>query len=327
MQQRPIPILITWDVDPDRWATPDRRQRALSMVLDLCEEFGIRSTFFVTANYAHEYPEHMGRMQSLGHEVGCHGLTHTDEEDYDRMPEDMQRTYIEEATQKLAAAVGEPILTFRSPRVKTSASTLRLLAEYGYKADSSVCSQRIDFVSSNLINPGWIIAPRRPYSPDPTNAFKRGNLPLWEVPVSAMGLPFISNALNALGVSAMKAFFKLLYTESKHTGKPIVYLGHPTEFILQMSGKGKRHYFKLRELSPNYIRTHGLLLRNYLFKMNGETLFNATQELFAYMASYPGIEFLPVGQYVSTHLEKVSRSTKQTRNEDNQRGAPHQHSR
>jgi hypothetical protein len=320
MQDKQVPVLITWDVDPDRWTTPERRQQALSMALDLSEEFGIRSTFFITANFAHEYPEHIGRMQSLAHEVGCHGLTHTDEEDYDRMPGDMQQAYIEEATQKLTAVVGEPILTFRSPRVKTSANTLRLLAEYGYRADSSVCSQRIDFVSSNLINPGWIIAPRTPYYPDSTNAFKPGNLPLWEVPISAMGLPFISNALNALGISAMQFFFKLLYAESRRTGKPIVYLGHPTEFILRASGRGKRHRFKLRELSPSYIRTHGLLLRNYLFNMDGQALFNASQELFAYMASYPGVEFLTVGQYVSTHLEKVSRSTQQTQNEDNPRG-------
>ncbi len=68
-------------------------------------------------------------MQALGQEIGCHGLTHTDEEDYDRMTLDMQRAYLEEATQKLAATAGAPILAFRSPRVKTSAHILKLLAE------------------------------------------------------------------------------------------------------------------------------------------------------------------------------------------------------
>jgi len=92
-------------------------------------------------------------MQALGQEIGCHGLTHTDEEEYDRMPEEMQERYIEQATQKLEAVAGVRILAFRSPRVKTSAHTLRLLAEHGYRADSSVCSQRIDFVSSNLNQP------------------------------------------------------------------------------------------------------------------------------------------------------------------------------
>lgn len=301
-------VLITWDVDPDRWTTLPKRRYSLNKTMDLCEEHGIRATFFVTANFIHEYPEELKRMRALGQEVGCHGLTHTDEEEYDRMPESMQRDYIEEATEKIKAVIDEPLLSFRSPRVKTSACTLRLLSDYGYLADSSVCSQRIDFVSSNLINPGWIFAPRTPYHPDPTSAFKRGNLPLWEVPVSATVVPFISNALNALGVPVMKSFFRLLYTESKCTGKPIVYLGHPTEFIPPTTIPGKRrqlkkrYHFNLKELSPRYIRTHGLLFRKYLYGMDGTTWFNATQELFAYMASFPDIEFMTVGQYVAKCL-------------------------
>lgn len=305
MQHKQVPVLITWDVDPDRWATYDRRQQALSMAIDLCEEFSIRSTFFITANFAHEYPAHIERMQTLGQEIGCHGLTHTDEEDYDRMPEKMQRSYIEEATQKLEAVVGKPILTFRSPRVKTSAHTLRLLAEYGYLADSSVCSQRVDFVSSNLINPGWIFAPRRPYRPHHTSAFRRGDVPIWEIPVSAMVLPFISGSLSVFGLRFMRAFFRLLYAESRYTGKPIVYLAHPPEFI--SSGKRKSH-FTLKEFSPTYIRTHGFLIRNALYRMDGETRSNTTRELFAYMASFPGVTFMTSSEYVN-YLEDHAGTT------------------
>jgi peptidoglycan/xylan/chitin deacetylase (PgdA/CDA1 family) len=127
MERKQVPVLITWDVDPDRWATYDHRQQALSMALDLCEELSVQSTFFITANFVHEYPGHVARMQALGCEAGCHGLTHTDEEEYDRMPEPMQRSYIEEATEKLERVVGAPIRAFRSPRVKTSFHTLRLL--------------------------------------------------------------------------------------------------------------------------------------------------------------------------------------------------------
>jgi peptidoglycan/xylan/chitin deacetylase (PgdA/CDA1 family) len=230
-RQNCIPILITWDVDPDRWTTTEKRQEALSTALDLCQEFNIRSTFFITANFSHEYPEQIQRMQTIHQEIGCHGLTHTDEEEYDRMSEDMQRVYIEEATQKLKAVSGSPLLSFRSPRVKTSAQTLRLLSEYGYQIDSSICSQRMDLLSSNLINPGWLVAPRRPYHPRSDNPFKRGNLPILEIPISAAVLPFISSSLNVFGLNFMRGLFKLLATESKRTGKPIVYLGHPSEFL------------------------------------------------------------------------------------------------
>ena len=126
------------------------------LAIDLCEELDIRSTFFITANFAHEYPTHIERMRLLGQEVGCHGLMHTDEEDYDRISEELQRNLIKEATEKLETIVGSTIFSFRSPRVKTSAQTLKILSDLNYLTDSSICSQRMDFVSSNLINlVGW----------------------------------------------------------------------------------------------------------------------------------------------------------------------------
>lgn len=152
------------------------------MVLDLCKELDIRSTFFFTANYAQEYPVQIEQMSFHGHEIGCHGLMHSDEEDYDRMPSDLQWKSIVEATQILQKVTNSPICSFRSPRVKTSAQTLKLLSDCGYLADSSVCSQRIDFISSNLINPGWLVAPRKPYRPHPMNAFKRAAYPSGKCP-------------------------------------------------------------------------------------------------------------------------------------------------
>jgi len=300
-----VPILITWDVDPDRWATAEHREQALARALGLCLEFGIRSTFFFTANFAYEYPDYLERMKATGQEIGCHGLTHTDEEDYNRMPVDMQRTYIREATQKLEAVVGAPIRLFRSPRVKTSAHTLRLLAEHGYRADSSVCSQRVDFLSSNLINPGWLIAPRRPYHPHPDNAFRRGNMPIWELPVSALIVPFISGSLNVFGLGLAKTLFRLLYAESRRTGKPVVYLAHPTELI---PSKNRRSRVTLKQLSPAYVRTHGFLLRKVFFRMKGEMWYRATRELFAYMAPFPGVTFMTSSEYVN-YLENLAATT------------------
>lgn len=306
MTSRQVPVLITWDVDPDRWTTLEDRRRCLHQAMDLCQELGVPSTFFITAKFVYEYPDELKRMQALGQEVGCHGLTHTDEEEYQRMPEAMQRAYLEEATRTLEAATGKPVRSFRSPRVKISATTLRLLAEYGYLADSSVCSQRLDLVSSNLINKGWLLAPRRPYHPHHADPFKRGAMPIWEVPISALAAPFISKALSALGLTAMKLFFRLLYAESIRTGKPIVYLSHPTEFLYARVGSQDRPVrliFQGKFFSPSYIRTHGFLLRNLLLRMDGQTLFNRSKELFAYMASLPNVTFMTVSEYTIRHLQ------------------------
>jgi hypothetical protein len=287
--------LITWDVDPDRWTNLERRQEGLTRALELCEEFGIHSTFLFTANFAHEYHDQIKRIQELGQEIGCHGLTHTDEENYDRMPEEMQRKYIDEATNKLFELVGAPILTFRSPRVKTSARTLWLLGERGYQADSSVCSQRMDLLSSNLINLSWLVAPRRPYHPNQKSIFRRGNLPIWEIPVSALGMPWISGSLSVFGLRFMKALFRLLLIEARLTGKPLVYLAHPTEML---PSTVHRKIGGLRQFSSKSIRTHGFLFRNLFFRMKGETWYQATRELFAYLASFPEIKFMTCSEYV-----------------------------
>lgn len=304
--RRKIPVLITWDVDPDEWIEPEKKQRTLQMTAELCNEFGIPATFFITASLAEIYADLLPALLAVGHEVGCHGWTHGDEEDYDRMPEALQREYIGRATEKLQALTGRPIRAFRSPRVKTSALTLKLLAEYGYKSDSTVCSQRMDLISSNLINTRWLFAPRRPYRPHAGNAYRAGDLPLWEVPVSALLLPFISSTHRVLGLNAMKLFFHLLRAEAKITGKPIVYLAHPTEFRNRRTdGESRlRENIKLRYLSPAFIRTHGFRPRNLLYRVNGTLLLESTRALFRYMASFPDVVFLTASEYVETCLEE-----------------------
>lgn len=305
---RSVPVLITWDVDPDLWMPFERRQKALHAALELCNQHNIPATFYVTAQVAHEYVADFEIMQAQGHEIGCHGLTHGDEENYDRMPEQVQRHYIGEATEKLQSVSGVPIHAFRSPRVKTSAQTLKLLAEHGYWSDSSVCSQRMDLVSSNLLNVGWLFAPRRPYRPHQSSAFKRGNVPLWEIPVSAVVAPFISSMLAVVGLPAMKLFFWLLHAESQRTGKPIVYLAHPVEFAPMRKGKWnatmRREYYSL-----SYIRAHGLRLRAMLYKADSYTRLSYTQDLFAYMTSFPDVVFMTVSGYTRDHLGEANHST------------------
>jgi hypothetical protein len=283
----------------------EQRQQSIDAVVELCRDLEISSTFFVTARAEHISRQQLERMLESGQEIGCHGLTHKTDEDYHQMSEAKQREYIGAATQQLETWLGTPIHSFRSPRVKTSALTLKLLSEYGYVSDSSICSQRIDFISSNLINRGWVTAPRLPYRPRHDNPFKPGDLPIWEIPVSALVLPFISSSLRVFGLKLMKLFFRLLYAESRRNGKPIVYLAHPTEFVGKQHRRIKREHF-----SPSFIRTHGFRLRNYLYRMDGETCLEHTRELFSYIGSFPDANFMTVHHYTSHYLNFDSRAVK-----------------
>ncbi len=301
-QKEAVPVLITWDVDPGLWIPVERRRLAVDLAMNMCHEHGIRSTFFVTAQPAHVYAEVFDKLQAQGHEVGCHGFTHGDEENYDRMPEKIQRAYISQAAEILQEVAKRPIRAFRSPRVKISALTLELLVGHNYLVDSSVCSQRMDLVSSNLVNLGWLIAPRRPYHPHTDNAYRRGGIPIWEVPVSALVAPFISSLTRVVGLDVMKLFFRLLYAESRLTGKPIVYLAHPAEFLPKRTTQSWKQHLKREFFTLSYIRANGLRVRNLLRWMRGEALLAATQSLFDYMVSFPNTSFMTVSEYAERYL-------------------------
>lgn len=297
-----VPVLITWDIDPNPHFDWAQKRQSLQTAIELCRELEIAATFFFVAQEAALYPKEIAEIERSGHAIGCHGLNHENEEEYDRMPKEMQRSYIERATCLLEEQTHLPIKVFRAPRVKVSSVTLELLADYGYLADSSICSQRLDIFSSNLINPGWLIAPRLPYHPHRNSAFKRGDLDILEVPVSALILPFISTTLYALRLPIAKALFRLLYIEAYRRGKPIVYLAHPEEF-----GPQSWPPFKWSDFSLKNLRTHGVMFRKHLNEPNPESRLRLNRALFSYIATFPHTCFMTLPEYAATVKSAQSR--------------------
>ncbi len=288
-----VPVLITWDVDPTPEVTVENKKAALVRAASLLSDLRIAGTFFVHARIAPVLADEIRMLVANGHEIGCHGLTHGDEEEYSSMPESMQRSYLTEATAILRQTAERPIRSFRGPRVKTSAATQAILEELGYLCDGSVCSQRVDLVSSNLINPGWIAAPRLPYHPRRDNPFRRGGRRLWVIPVSAAVAPFISSLLYVAGTGFMKMLFRTLLCESRRTGKPIVYLIHPFEFAPFTEPRPAKELSWLRK-----IKTHGLSIRSRFYEKNHERRFAMNAELFRFMHSFADVRFMTVSRYV-----------------------------
>lgn len=288
-----VPILITCDLDPTPEITLADKQKSMETTQRLFNEYGIKSTLYIVANLANNYRSKIRELSDEGHEIGCHGLTHEEEEEYHILPEDVQRGYLKQATDIIEEVSGKPIRSFRGPRVKTSHITQKILEELHYTSDCSVCSQRIDFISSNFIKPGWIFAPRLPYHPSENNAFKKGNRRILVVPISAIILPFISGSLYIFGLGFMKMLFDILYRESRKTGKPIVYLMHPTEFATETK---KIVYRK----SVADIKARGFYFRRRLkLRKNENERLQHTKCLFDHMRKYTDIKFITVNQYVT----------------------------
>lgn len=286
--ERTVAVLLTGDVDYSTHHREPAKKAALDHMLHAGRELSGSLTFFFVAREAQQVPAYPRILREAGHEIGCHGLTHGNEEEYDSMPLSMQEEYLEQATGTLGALGACKIVSFRGPRVKVSGPTLKILSRMGYLTDSTVCSQRFDLISSNLLHPGWLRAPRRPYHPSAEDAYGRGNLGILEVPVSALAIPFISSTLYVFGLWFMKVLFRALYSESRRTGKPIVYLFHPYEFADEIEGA--------KDYSRN-LKVHGLRLRRYLYRGDSSSKLDWNLRLWKYMAGFEGVRFMTMSQY------------------------------
>ncbi len=187
-------------------------------------------TVFSTSNAADEFKDELIELNRKGNEISCHGYNHSIKENYHKLPKQEVYTLIKESTLNLENILQNKITSFRGPGFSTSADTQTALMLNGYKCDYSVCSRRIDFMNTAGGNINWLYSPNKPYHPAEGNPYIKGTLPLWVVPLSSIGLPFVSGLLYLFGLNFMKFYFKQLFKESIRTNKPIVYLFHSYEF-------------------------------------------------------------------------------------------------
>jgi hypothetical protein len=92
----------------------------------------------------------------------------------------------------------------------------------------------------------------------------------------------------------MKLFFTFLYLESRHTGKPIVYLMHPVEFAPRAS--------RIPHKDPNEnLSTVGFSFRtNLKTRLHHTKRLHLTSQLLRYMSRFSNTAFMTVNDYVRT---------------------------
>lgn len=293
---RRIPTLLTLDVHD----VPGI-DRYIEHSLQLLSDMGIPATYFVPAQIFEKFPRQINNIQRP-HQVACHGLFHTGDEDYSGMPRVMQGDYIERATKILSNGLGRHPGAFRTPGFRISGTTLSLLAECGYYADVSVNSGRLGITSTYKKENGWFLAPRLPYHPDPLNPFREGSLPIWEIPVSAIVLPFISNAAVTLGSGLTKLLAAVLLGECRAWPKPLVYMSHPED----LSENGPEHMrpkFNIKLLFPS---ERGIPFRHYLSAKGPAEFYRINCEILKYLQCKNSVEFLTLEEYVTRHLQQGS---------------------
>jgi peptidoglycan-N-acetylglucosamine deacetylase len=207
-------------------------KEGMPLLLDLYEKYKIKSTFFFTGQIAESFPEIVRMILPYGHEVGCHGYSHEVNEAFDILSFSEQVQHLKKAKTILEDISGQEVISFRAPALRVNCETPKALIESGFLIDSSVASQRFDFLMSfgSKKKIDWLSAPRSPYRTNIDNLARKGNTKLIEIPVSALIIPYIGTTMRIFP-SLTHVARQCLHVEAMNSRKPIVFLIHPNEFI------------------------------------------------------------------------------------------------
>ena len=161
-------------VPRSEWAQMESRVcRNTQRLLDLFDEFGVRSTFFVLGWVAARYPALAREIVDRGHELASHGYAHR--LIYDQTPASF-REDVRQAKRVLEDAAGCAVIGYRAPSYSVTPRSLwalDVLIEEGYRYDSSIFPIRHDRY-------GIPVSPREPFQ------IERERGALMEVPGSTV---------------------------------------------------------------------------------------------------------------------------------------------
>ena len=191
-----------------------------------------KASFFILGWIAERYPDLVKEIHRRGHEIASHGYRH--QVIYDQTPKQFQED-IKTSKQILEDLTGEEVIGYRAPTysiTKKNMWALNILAEEGYKYDSSIFPIRHDYY-------GMPSAPRFPFiwnlngnKPkinqlnNPTNPNMLFEFPISTVKLFGRNLPCSGGGYFRLfPYSFIKAGLKRINNE----GSPFIFYLHPWE--------------------------------------------------------------------------------------------------
>lgn len=136
-----VRVSITVDFEPDcppyLSSTFRGIEEGAPALLALFRELDVRATYFTTGEVAERFPDAVHALVRDGHELGCHGVTHTA---FDTMDEATARWEIESSAERLRGFA--PVTSFRAPYLRFPEPYVRLLERAGFALDSSLAKYK-----------------------------------------------------------------------------------------------------------------------------------------------------------------------------------------
>jgi peptidoglycan/xylan/chitin deacetylase (PgdA/CDA1 family) len=139
--ETPLRVALTVDFEPDcppyLSSTFRGIEHGAPRLLELFADTGVRATYFTTSEVAERHPAAVSALIDAGHELGCHGVTHTA---FDRMDEATARWEIEQSARVLRAFAA--VTSFRAPYLRFPEAYVPLLEGAGFALDSSLAKYK-----------------------------------------------------------------------------------------------------------------------------------------------------------------------------------------
>jgi peptidoglycan/xylan/chitin deacetylase (PgdA/CDA1 family) len=137
----PLRLALTVDFEPDcpPYLSSSFRgiEEGAPRLLELFADTGLRATYFTTGQVAERYPRAVRDLVDAGHELGCHGVTHTA---FDAMDEATARWEIQESARRLRDVA--TVTSFRAPYLRFPEHYVRLLEDEAFELDSSLAKYK-----------------------------------------------------------------------------------------------------------------------------------------------------------------------------------------
>ncbi len=137
-------VSITVDFEPDcppyLSSTFRGIEEGAPQLLELFASLGVRATYFTTGEVAERYPDAVRALVKGGHELGCHGVTHTA---FDTLDERAARREIDDSVRLLRTFAA--VSSFRAPYLRFPEPYVRLLEDAEFTLDSSLAKYKASY--------------------------------------------------------------------------------------------------------------------------------------------------------------------------------------
>ena len=232
---------IQWD------DLPVRIVANMDLLLDILDRKGVKATLFILGWVARRHPRLVRMAASRGHEVACHGLSHTLV--YQQTPAEFSAETAQ-AKKILEDLTGEPVRGYRAASFSITSRSiwaLEILASIGFAYDSSI----FPILHDRYGIPG---APRMPYRIKLTDGKSLIEFPPSTMRVAGVTLP--------VGGGGYFRLFPCGYTRlglrrlNRREAMPMMFYSHPWEIDMKQP-RGRvsalttfRHYHNLDKVQP-----------------------------------------------------------------------------